>query len=412
MWDINSGYAVGFNGTIIKLISSGGFTVTTSSNPISGGTTSGGGAYSSGSTVTISSTAGISYQFHNWVEGNNIVSTNSAYTFVISSNRNFTANFKPTAPTATDASSISQTYFNANWNAVASATGYSLDVAIDNSFTNFVAGYNDLDVGNILTFSVNTNLIANTTYYYRVRAYNSVSSSNNSNTKSITTLPNPPPSPLANSATQITQTSFYANWNNSNSATGYKIDVAVDDQFTNILSTYNNKDVGNVTTLNITGLTTNVTCFYRVRAYNPGGNSANSNIITLTTLRNPPATPVSSPANAITQTSFNANWNISNDATSYILDVSNDANFNNFVINNLTVGNVTSYQVTVLNPGTQYWYRIKANNNGGNSSYSNVINTITLHDATGATAATVITTSGFNANWNASPGATGYRLDV
>ena len=45
------------------------------------------------------------------------------------------------------------------------------DVATDSGFTALVAGYNSLDVGNVLATSV-TGLMANTVYFYRLRAYN------------------------------------------------------------------------------------------------------------------------------------------------------------------------------------------------------------------------------------------------
>ena len=77
--------------------------------------------------------------------------------------------------------------FSANWNASTGATGYYLDVSIDTNFGSFVTGYNNLNVGNVLTYSVNANIKAGTTYYYRVRAYNAGGTSGNSNTISLTT---------------------------------------------------------------------------------------------------------------------------------------------------------------------------------------------------------------------------------
>ena len=52
----------------------------------------------------------------------------------------------------------------------------------------FISGYNDLDVGNVTTYPVNTNLAPNTTYYYRVRAKSNNSVSANSNTINVTTF--------------------------------------------------------------------------------------------------------------------------------------------------------------------------------------------------------------------------------
>jgi len=71
---------------------------------------------------------------------------------------------------------------------VIGATGYRLDVATNNSFTNYVTGYQNLDVGNALSRSV-AGLSTGTIYYYRVRAYNGNGTSGNSNVVSVTTLP-------------------------------------------------------------------------------------------------------------------------------------------------------------------------------------------------------------------------------
>ncbi len=93
----------------------------------------------------------------------------------------------PPVPVATAATNIQATSFSANWNASAGAIGYVLDVATDSGFTSFVTGYRDLIVNNVLTYSVSSNILANTTYYYRVRAYSGTGVSDNSNTISLTT---------------------------------------------------------------------------------------------------------------------------------------------------------------------------------------------------------------------------------
>ena len=70
--------------------------------------------------------------------------------------------------------------FTANWKPVNVATGYQLDVATDSSFTNYVPGYVDLNVGNVTSQNV-TGLTPTTFYFYRVRAYNGNGTSVNSN---------------------------------------------------------------------------------------------------------------------------------------------------------------------------------------------------------------------------------------
>ncbi|WP_170826797.1 choice-of-anchor D domain-containing protein [Flavobacterium caeni] len=52
----------------------------------------------------------------------------------------------------------------------------------------YVTGYNNLNVGNVTSYIVNTNLTANTTYYYRVRAVSGGTSAN-SNVIAVTTDP-------------------------------------------------------------------------------------------------------------------------------------------------------------------------------------------------------------------------------
>jgi hypothetical protein len=77
------------------------------------------------------------------------------------------------------------------WSSANGASGYRLDVSTSSSFTTFLPGYHDLDVGNrdignTLGRAV-VGLTPNTAYYYRVRSYNANGVGPYSNTISVTT---------------------------------------------------------------------------------------------------------------------------------------------------------------------------------------------------------------------------------
>lgn len=99
-----------------------------------------------------------------------------------------------TAPTATDATEISASGFNANWSALFGVENYLLDVATDAAFTSIVSGYNNLNVGNVLTYEI-TGLDENTTYYYRVRGAKTNGTSPSSSTITVLTQASGPIDP-------------------------------------------------------------------------------------------------------------------------------------------------------------------------------------------------------------------------
>lgn len=93
---------------------------------------------------------------------------------------------EPTPPVAIENTEITPTSFVAEWEEKEGADGYYLDVAEDIDFLTIVAGYNNLDVGSVLTQLV-SGLDVETEYFYRVRAYNEIGASENSNTITVET---------------------------------------------------------------------------------------------------------------------------------------------------------------------------------------------------------------------------------
>jgi phosphodiesterase/alkaline phosphatase D-like protein len=61
------------------------------------------------------------------------------------------------------------------------------------------------------------------------------------------------------------------------------LDVSTSSTFVTYVPGYQNFDVGNTTSRNVTGLAANTFYYYRVRAYNGNGTSPNSNVIRVKT---------------------------------------------------------------------------------------------------------------------------------
>jgi hypothetical protein len=74
-----------------------------------------------------------------------------------------------------------------------------------------------------------------------------------------------------------------ANWAASATATHYHLDVSTGNTFGSFITGYDSLNVGNVTSYNVTGLTTCSTYYYRLKAENLCGQSNYSNIISAST---------------------------------------------------------------------------------------------------------------------------------
>jgi uncharacterized repeat protein (TIGR02543 family) len=164
----NIGYTftVTGNRTVVANFSLITFSVSTSSNPAAGGTTSGGGTFNPNASVTVTATPSSGYQFVNWSEGGTAVSTNSNYTFLVTANRTLVATFQSisyiTINTLSSPSGGGTTTGSGTFTAgsiitvtATSSTGYD--------FVNWSDGGTSVSTSESYTFTVTTNrtLVAN-----------------------------------------------------------------------------------------------------------------------------------------------------------------------------------------------------------------------------------------------------------
>ena len=146
------------------------YTVTVSSSPIAGGTTTGGGTFNSGSSVTVTALANAGYTFTNWTEGATIVSTSSNYIFNIIANRTLVANFTVIPPTQFTVNLSSNPLIGGTTTGAGSFnSGTSVSVTatpgVGYTFTNWTEGVNIVSSSSNYTFTIiaNRTLVANFT---------------------------------------------------------------------------------------------------------------------------------------------------------------------------------------------------------------------------------------------------------
>lgn len=163
---------------------------------------------------------------------------------------------------------------------------------------------------------------------------------------------NAPAAPIASAATNINGTNFTANWLSVANATNYFLDVSDSPSFITLMPGYNNRDVGNVLSFNVTGLPNGPVYYYRVRARNISGVSPSSNTIEVCLMPLPTAVcnNISVPLNnlgnyTLTQIDLNAIGNGSKDNCGSPNDITLAVNQNTFSCTDLVLGQPNNYAV-------------------------------------------------------------------
>ncbi len=183
----------------------------------------------------------------------------------------------PQAPTVS-CSVQSTSQINVSWNAVNYASGYKVFRCTGSSCTPTLMVRDQVG-----TSWGNTGLNEETTYRYRVKAYNANGESNYSNTVTCTTpsTEQPPQVPQAPTVMCNVQSTSQidVSWNAVNYALGYKVFRCTGTSCVPIIEVRNQSN----TYWSNTGLQAETAYRYRVKAYNNSGESNYSNTVTCST---------------------------------------------------------------------------------------------------------------------------------
>ena len=217
-----------------------------------------------------------------------------------------------------------------------------------------------------------------------VRIYNIALTASEVNAiATINNNPSPPNAPTLNSpqnlATNVNLNPILT-WNTTLNATSYNVQVSNSNNFnTTILNQSNISG----TTIQLTGLTNNLTYYWRVRAANASGNSAWSEIRSFTTISTLPTIPdapvLISPSNSATNIPVapTLRWNSPSGTSYYAVQVAQDQSFTNLILNQTNIYQAYLDISGLLNNSNYYW-RVKAINSAGESPWSIIWNFTTV----------------------------------
>ncbi len=309
------------------------------------------------------------------------------------------------APIVAAATTVTTTSFTANWTAPVSQGNATITY-------NLVYGTtSDLSLGTTAISNINAlsnvvnGMVGNTNYYYQVVAVNS---GGNSIASAIQAVLTNAAAPTIAAATNITSSSFTANWTaptGGNATFTYTLQYSTTADFSSGNSSVTAISSA-VNSVSVTGLLPNTTLYYRVQAVNATGSSAWSAVQSLVTLSN---VPTGLTASAITATGFTVNWTApANQGAAnytYTLQYATTSDFSSSVTTIASIsGTAINQALTGLTANTSYYIRIAVLNATGLGNYSATLTATTLPLAPTIAAATNIVSTSFTGNWTAPTG--------
>jgi hypothetical protein len=335
-----------------------------------------------------------------------------------------------------------------NWNDVATANSYQVDVSKDN-FVNFLVGYTSFIVIGTTSHTV-SGLEPLTSYRVRIRAKGDCDPTPNSNAVEISTLALDPVAPPTNiNFSGITSSTITTAFSNAiGSPNGYLVlyktgsaptETPLDGMsYTagDLIGSSTVAYVGNANTIPFSGLSSSTTYFFSVFSYN---GSDNFNYLTTSPLQGSVSTfsiePTSQPTaltfSDITTTGMTVSFTGAAAAEGYILLSKSGSAPTELPIDGVAytagsalgsskvayIGSNTAASLTDLSAGTNYFYSVYSYN--GSTGTFNFLTTtplqgnqVTLPQVPALSAPASITQTGFDVTWSVVAGATDYSLDV
>jgi hypothetical protein len=286
------------------------------------------------------------------------------------SNRGLTVAFIPIAPTNVTATATSPVTITVSWTDTnTGGASYKIEQSL-----NGTSGWSLVGTTLIGATSFgDSGLTASTAYFYRVRGSNINGESSPSSNATATTQGVPmAPSNLV--ATAVNSSQINLTWtDNSNNETGFVLERSLDgiSGWSSIAT-----PVANVASASDTGLSGSTQYFYRIKAVNAGGSSSYSSTANATTTVGPPAAPSNLVATSISSSEIDLTWtDNSGNETGFIVERTTDQV--NWAALIATAANATSYSDTSCASSTQYYYRVRATNAGGDSANSSTASALT-----------------------------------
>jgi FtsP/CotA-like multicopper oxidase with cupredoxin domain/cell division inhibitor SulA len=214
-----------------------------------------------------------------------------------------------------------------------------------------------------------------TTYYYRVRAYNSAGYSAYSNTATVNISNAAPAAPSGLSATAaVTPLRVAVAWtDNSNNEDTFSLERATNTGFTAGLQTFTL--FANVTAYSDTAVAAGTTYYYRVQAVNAIGSSAYSATANVTTPTVPGAPTIGTATGGVAQATVSFTAPASNGGSA----------ITGYTVTSSPAGGVdsnagttaTTHTITGLTNGTAYTFTVTATNAVGTGAVSAASNSVT-----------------------------------
>lgn len=261
------------------------------------------------------------------------------------------------------------------WTSPNNSELYSIKLSNDSSFSSSII--DSITTGTQVQASKLSNL---TRYFWKVKALNLLDQGLSSEVFNFTTVIASPEGPVLSypikSATNQ-PLALTLKWSTAKRAETYTLQLASDAAFNNLI--INDTALTDSNKL-LTGLKNSTTYYWRVCAKNVGGTSAWSDLWSFTTIVSAPAVPVQVfPIDkSIKQpVSLRLNWNISQNAETYRLQLSEDSLFTIKIVDDSTLS-VTAKDITGLKSGMKYFWRVQSRNIAGQSDYSTYWSFITL----------------------------------